>query len=165
MSFPDGVPGHISQICEDSRLEALLTDDVGNLSVCFQRVRVTGEDISGVNCLSDLVVSYRTCRRKVASGLTLTCSGAGNLEQDANLVCAQDNSSPLLSHHHHHHRHVIVVIIISHQSTVVNRQSSISHQSSSSVIIKQATICSKFDLRCRNRARCLICKDELLYKW
>ena len=66
MSFPDGVPGHISQICEDSRLEALLTDDVGNLSVCFQRVRVTGEDISGVNCLSDLVVSYRTCGRKVA---------------------------------------------------------------------------------------------------
>jgi len=42
------VPRHISQICEDLHLEALLTDDVDNLSVRFQRVKVTGEDISGV---------------------------------------------------------------------------------------------------------------------
>jgi len=44
------VPEHIRQICEDSKLEALLTDDVDNLSVRFQRVKVTGEDISGVKC-------------------------------------------------------------------------------------------------------------------
>jgi len=41
---------HISQICEDANLEVLLTDDVENLSVRFQRVKVTGEDISGVKC-------------------------------------------------------------------------------------------------------------------
>lgn len=43
------VSEQITQICEDSHLEALLTDDVGNLSVPFQRVKVTGEDITGVN--------------------------------------------------------------------------------------------------------------------
>jgi len=42
------VSEQITQICEDSHLEALLTDDIGNLSVRFQRVKVTGEDISGV---------------------------------------------------------------------------------------------------------------------
>jgi len=45
------VSEQIAQICEDSRLEALLTDDVGNLSVRFQRVKVTGEDISGVDAV------------------------------------------------------------------------------------------------------------------
>jgi len=45
------VSEHIIQIAEDSHLEALLTDDVCNLSVRFQRVKVTGEDISGVESL------------------------------------------------------------------------------------------------------------------
>jgi len=44
------VPEHIGQIWEDLKLEALLTDHVDNLSVRFQRVKVTGEDISGVKC-------------------------------------------------------------------------------------------------------------------
>jgi len=44
------VPNHISQICQDSQLESLLTDDVHNLSVRFRRVKVTGEDITGVEC-------------------------------------------------------------------------------------------------------------------
>ena len=42
------VSEHISQLCGDANLEVLLTDDVDNLSVRFQRVKVTGEDISGV---------------------------------------------------------------------------------------------------------------------
>jgi len=46
-----GVRENISELCEDANLQVLLTDDVDNLSVRFQRVKVTGEDISGVKLL------------------------------------------------------------------------------------------------------------------
>ena len=53
------VPEHISQIFQDANLSALLTDDVSNLSVRFQRVKITGEDISGVKyCLFSIHYSY-----------------------------------------------------------------------------------------------------------
>jgi len=49
-------------------------------------------DDDGVNCCSGIVVEYRTCNREVA-GSTHTQSTASNIEQVANLLCAQANSA------------------------------------------------------------------------
>jgi len=88
-----------SQHHDSQRLLALTTDCVEclcsilTLSVTLIIMPPTvGENVWGVSGCSGVVVEYRTRNREVA-GSTHTLSTAGNLEQVANLLCAQANSA------------------------------------------------------------------------
>jgi len=67
-----GVRENITELCEDANLQVLLTDDVDNLSVRFQRVKVTGEDISGVKLLPLFHTMQLPSRRRLFTELHST---------------------------------------------------------------------------------------------